>query len=201
VLEIQEIKLSKLKPWEDNPRLNDHAVDAVAQSICTFGFNVPILCDRDFTIIAGHIRWKAAQKMGMKTVPVIVLPMSKPQRCAFSVADNKTARIAEWDLPKLRTALEDLRSEDVDLLSLGFCGAELEALLTSEENFDWRVLDQQLVDERARTYLLLRIKVPLEMKSVVQEAIREYAKTREISGNDFPIIAGKVLIHLLGLSK
>ena len=60
MLQVQEIELDKLIPWEGNPRLNEHAVDAVAESIRSFGFNVPILCDQNSTIIAGHTRWKAA---------------------------------------------------------------------------------------------------------------------------------------------
>ena len=56
MLEVQELNVSTLRPWEDNPRLNDHAVDAVARSIKSFGFNVPILCDQNSRIIAGHTR-------------------------------------------------------------------------------------------------------------------------------------------------
>jgi len=85
--------LSKLMPWEDNPRLNDQAVNAVAQSIRTFGFNVPILCDQNLVIIAGHTRWKAAKELDLKAVPVIVLEMTDAQRRAFSLADNKTAEL------------------------------------------------------------------------------------------------------------
>ena len=67
-MQIQDVELKKLKPWEKNPRINDHAIDTVVKSITTFGFNVPILCDPDLTIIAGHTRWKAAKKLKMKTV-------------------------------------------------------------------------------------------------------------------------------------
>ncbi len=70
-MQIQQIELKKLKPWEKNPRINDHAVESVAESISAFGFNVPILCDPQFTIIAGHTRWKAAKKLKMETVPVV----------------------------------------------------------------------------------------------------------------------------------
>jgi len=94
MLEVQDVELSLLKPWEDNPRINDEAVDAVAKSIKSFGFNVPILCDQELTIIAGHTRWKAAKKIGMKSVPVIVLAITEDQRKAFAVADNKTAELA-----------------------------------------------------------------------------------------------------------
>lgn len=125
MVQVQEIELDKLHPWEDNPRINDHAVTAVAQSISSFGFNVPILCDQHFTIVAGHTRWKAAKQLGFDTVPVIVHEMSDTQRRAFAVADNKTAEIADWDFPKLRDILEELRSEDVDIDSLGFSNEEL----------------------------------------------------------------------------
>ena len=101
MLEVSEIEVARLKPWKGNPRVNDHAVDAVARSIQAFGFNVPILCDRDLNIIAGHTRWKAAQQLALTRVPVIVLDMAEGQRHAFSVADNKTGELATWDLPKL----------------------------------------------------------------------------------------------------
>ena len=76
MLQVEEIELDKLIPWEGNPRLNEHAVDAVAESIRSFGVNVPILCDQNSTIIAGHTRWKAAQKLGLDRVPVIVVEMT-----------------------------------------------------------------------------------------------------------------------------
>ncbi|MBI4595995.1 MAG: ParB N-terminal domain-containing protein [Candidatus Tectomicrobia bacterium] len=129
MLEVKEICLNNLRPWEDNPRANDHAIDAVAESIRSFGFNVPILCDQNLTIIAGHTRWKAAKKLGMGKVPVIVVQMTDTQRQAFAIADNKTAEIADWDFPKLKEMLEELRSEDVDIKSLGFSEEELRELL------------------------------------------------------------------------
>ncbi|MBI4336710.1 MAG: ParB N-terminal domain-containing protein, partial [Chloroflexi bacterium] len=132
MLQVQEVEVSRLRPWEDNPRRNDHAVDAVAESIRSFGFNVPILCDQNLTIVAGHTRWKAAQKLGMTKVPVIVVQMSDVQRRAFAVADNKTAEIADWDLSRLRDVLKELRSEDVDIASLGFSDEEMRRLLLDD---------------------------------------------------------------------
>ena len=107
-MQIQDIELKKLKPWEKNPRINDHAVDAVVKSISQFGFNVPILCDPNFTIIAGHTRWKAAKNLKLRTVPVVVLELTDTQRKAFSIADNKTAEIAKWDFPQLGEILAAL---------------------------------------------------------------------------------------------
>lgn len=132
-MEIEEIDVSRLSPWEQNPRVNEHAVKAVARSIEVFGFNVPILCDQNLTIVAGHTRWKAAKSLGMGTVPVIRLTISESQRKAFAVADNKTAEIADWDFPKLREVLEELRTEDVSLDALGFSDEEFRRFLGADE--------------------------------------------------------------------
>jgi hypothetical protein len=129
MLQVQEIELEKLIPWDSNPRLNEHAVDAVTQSIRSFGFNVPILCDQDLTIVAGHTRWKAAQKLGLEKIPIIVVEMTDAKRRAFAVADNKTAEIADWDFPKLKEVLEELRAEDIDIRSLGFSDEEMRELI------------------------------------------------------------------------
>jgi DNA modification methylase len=141
MLQVQEIELGKLNPWEDNPRLNEHAVDAVAESIRLFGFNVPILCDQNLTIIAGHTRWKAAQKLGLDKAPAIVVEMTDDKRRAFAVADNKIAEIADWDFAKLRGVLEELRSEDIDIGSLGFSNEEVRRLILNEDD------DENIVPE------------------------------------------------------
>lgn len=157
MLQVQEIELSKLHPWEDNPRRNEQAVDAVVESIRSFGFNVPILCDQNLTIIAGHTRWKAAQKLCMTKAPVIVIEMTDAQRRAFSIADNKTAEIADWDFPKLREVLEKLRSEDVDIESLGFSDEEIRRLLLDEradEDLVPQVSDASPVTQSGDLYIL-----------------------------------------------
>jgi site-specific DNA-methyltransferase (adenine-specific) len=132
MLSVREVNVNDLKPWEDNPRDNDSAVDAVARSISSFGFNVPILCDTEFAIVAGHTRWKAARKLGLKQVPVIVLSLSDTQKRAFAVADNKTAEIATWNLPRLRGVLEELRREELDLGDIGFSEEEIRKILGDE---------------------------------------------------------------------
>jgi DNA modification methylase len=132
VLEVKEISLSSLKPWDDNPRKNDHAVEAVAESVRNYGFNVPIICDQNLMIVAGHTRWKAAQKLSLEKVPVIVIEMDDVKRKAFAIADNKTGEIADWDFPKLKEVLEILKLEDVDIKSLGFSSEELRRLLVDD---------------------------------------------------------------------
>ncbi len=157
MLEVREIELVDLHPWDDNPRLNEHAVDAVAESIRSFGFNVPILCDQSLTIVAGHTRWKAAKKIGMDKVSVIVVEMTDDQRHAFAIADNKTAEIADWDFPKLREVLEELRSEEIDIKSLGFSDEEIRRLILNEdedENFAPEVNDTSVLTQPGDLYVL-----------------------------------------------
>ncbi len=147
MLQVQEVEIEKLHPWEDNPRLNDHAVDAVVGSIRSFGFNVPILCDQNMTIIAGHTRLKAAQKLGLEKVPVIMVEMTDAKRRAFAIADNKTAEIADWDFPKLRGLLEELRSEDIDINSMGFSDEEVEELLNPT------MVNHHLIEQLSKGYV------------------------------------------------
>jgi hypothetical protein len=201
MLKIQQRNPSALKPWEDNPRINDEAVDAVAKSIKSFGFNVPILCDQQFTIIAGHTRWKAAKKIGMKSVPVIMLELSEAQRDSFAVADNKTGEIADWDYPKLRKILEKLKCKKIDLPSLGYSPGELQALLTQQKEFDWKAFEERFKTKLTSMYVLLPIKVSLEMKEIFKEAIQELANKHEIKEKDPAKAAGQVLELLLGVSQ
>lgn len=75
-MDIIEKKLNEIKPYENNPRKNDKAVEAVANSITEFGFKVPIVIDKDGTIVAGHTRYKAARKLGLKTIPCVIYERS-----------------------------------------------------------------------------------------------------------------------------
>lgn len=108
-----------LIPYADNPRMNDNAVDAVAASIREFGFKVPIVVDCEDVIINGHTRLKAAHKLGLKQVPVIVADDLTPEQVkAFRLADNKTSELAEWDMDKLDIELEGIG--EIDMAEFGF---------------------------------------------------------------------------------
>lgn len=201
MLKVQQIETSELQPWENNPRINDEAVDAVVKSIKSFGFNVPILCDQQFTIIAGHTRWKAAKKIGMKSVPVIILELTEAQRNAFAIADNKTSEIADWDYPRLRKILERLQSKKINLPSLGYSQGELQALLTKQKKFDWKAFEQRFKAKLSSMYVFLPIKVPAEMKEIFKKAIQQLANKHEIKEKDPAKAAGQVLGLLLGVSQ
>jgi hypothetical protein len=199
-MKVQEIETDQLKPWADNPRVNDHAIDAVARSISSFGFNVPILCDQNLTIVAGHTRWKAAKKLDLSSVPVIVLDMTDAQRRAFAIADNKTGEIAGWDFPKLEQVLTQLQSEKLDLSSLGFPDAELLALLAPPKDFDWAAFDKYKESLAQSTYVLLPVKVSIARQDMVKAAIRKRAAELGIASGDPAVAAGEVVAHLLGVT-
>lgn len=122
---VTYMDVDSLIPYANNPRLNDNAVDAVAASIKEFGFKVPIVVDGENVIINGHTRLKAAHKLGMKQVPVIVADDLTPEQVkAFRLADNKTGELAQWDMAKLGIELDGI--EDIDMSDFGFDFEELE---------------------------------------------------------------------------
>ena len=117
-MEIVYKKIGEIKPYKRNPRNNDNAVDAVAKSISEFGFKVPIVIDKDGEIVAGHTRYKASKKLGLKEVPCIVADdLNEDQIKAFRLADNKTNELATWDDELLALELADIK---LDMADFGF---------------------------------------------------------------------------------
>lgn len=132
-MKIEMRPITDIKPYPNNPRINDDAVDTVAGSIKEFGFRQPIVVDEDGVIICGHTRFKAAQKLGMETVPVhLAKDLSPDQIKAYRIADNKTAELAEWNYDLLPIELGELQASGFDLSVLGFDGDELLKLLSTE---------------------------------------------------------------------
>ena len=116
---ITTLKLSELKPYDNNPRNNAHAVDAVAESIREFGFKVPIIIDRNNVIVAGHTRYLAAAQLGLEEVPCIIADdLTDEQVKAFRLADNKTAELSEWNFDMLEDELAGI-SLDMSLFGFG----------------------------------------------------------------------------------
>lgn len=115
-LKVKYVPIDTVTPYENNPRDNDGAVTAVANSIREFGFKVPIIVDKDMTIIAGHTRLKAAQYLGLEEIPIVIASdLTEEQAKAFRLADNKTGELAGWDFSKLEAELEELTGLDMEL--------------------------------------------------------------------------------------
>lgn len=118
-MDIKELEIDKVTPYSQNARLNDEAVEYVANSIKKFGFQQPIVLDKNNVIIAGHTRWRAAKKLGMEKVPVVIAARLNDEAVkAYRLADNKTAEIADWDYDKLFAELDAI--EDYDMTDFGF---------------------------------------------------------------------------------
>src|SRR5262249_34832171 len=116
--------------YENNPRQNDAAVDAVAASIQAFGFSQPIVVDEQDVIIVGHTRYKAALKLGLMEIPVhVATGLTPAQARAYRLADNQTATLSSWDEDKLPLELLALQEQGFDLNLTGFSVDELTALL------------------------------------------------------------------------
>jgi ParB-like chromosome segregation protein Spo0J len=120
-VKVQAKPIDSIRPYPGNPRLNDDAVDAVAESIRRFGFRQPIVVDAEGVVVAGHTRLKAARKLGLETVPVhVAADLSAEQVRAYRLADNASADKAEWDFELLPVELEAMAAGGFGPESLGF---------------------------------------------------------------------------------
>lgn len=121
------ISVNEIIEYENNPRNNENAIDAVTNSIKAFGFKVPIVVDVNNVIVAGHTRFKAAKKLGIKDIPCIIADdLTNEQITAFRIIDNKTAEIAGWDFKKLDKELRELQTLGVDMTDFGFDNYEVD---------------------------------------------------------------------------
>jgi len=119
-MKIINIKVKEIKPYEQNPRFNDHAVEKVANSIKEFGIKQPLVVDENNVLIVGHTRLKAMQQLGIEEAPCIVASDLTPEQAkAYRLADNKTNEFADWDFGLLNIELEELEL-DFDMSDFGF---------------------------------------------------------------------------------
>lgn len=115
-LEIKYIPIDDIKPYINNPRLNEEAIPYVMNSIKEFGFKNPIILDKNNVIVAGHTRLESAKRLDMKEVPVIYADdLTEEQIKAFRLADNKVAEKSMWDYTKLDEELENILDIDMSM--------------------------------------------------------------------------------------
>ena len=123
-MELIQISLDMLKPYPNNPRYNEDAVEAVEESIDQVGYITPIIVDENYQILAGHSRWKSLHNLGEEEIDVVMVNgLTEEQKRKFRLLDNKTAEIAEWDLDKLQDELDR-----VDFGEYDFWSKELEKM-------------------------------------------------------------------------
>lgn len=172
-MEVLQIYTDSLRPYANNPRKNDAAVPKVAESIKHFGFKVPILIDQDHIVITGHTRLKAAKKLGLKTVPCVVVDDLTPDQIkALRLADNKVSEFAEWDASLLDQELEALKDQ-FNMDAFGFENPE-----TAEDNFS---MDQE--EEEETNASTLSVVFTNEQKALIDYAMENCGKCTETFGN------------------
>ena len=175
-MQIIERKLNELKAYENNPRNNDEAVGAVSESIKQFGFKVPIIIDRDNVIICGHTRKKAAERLGLDTVPCVVADDLTPEQIkAFRLADNKTGELAEWDFETLEKELAELTAFDVDMSQFGFD----ESIFEDDFTTDFELPDDDKPQTRTITLSLC------EEQYTIATACIDYVIENDLIAHDY----------------
>lgn len=181
-MNVKMMKIDDLKPYENNPRNNDGAVQYVANSIKQFGFKVPIVVDKNNVIVSGHTRWRAGMELCLKEVPVIVADDLTPEQIkAFRLADNKVAEKSSWDYTKLGKEIEELLDLDLgfDLTDIGFGEFELTALTGDFEpdGFDDEVISQYAEKEQD---FLEKKRVIITYTEETAEAVRKMLGVEEL---------------------
>lgn len=148
-MNIITMKIRNIKPYKNNPRRNDAAVEFVKKSIQEFGYLVPIVIDKNNEIVAGHTRYKALKQLGIQEVPCVIADeLTDEQVKAFRIADNSVSDVAEWDFSKLATELQGIS------LDLGEFGLDLGEFNSNGTDFEPETLEDEgyYGDERERTY-------------------------------------------------
>lgn len=130
-MKIVMLPVDDIYPYENNPRNNEKAVDAVANSIREYGFKKPIMVDEQHIILAGHTRRLAALKLGLKEVPcVVVTDLDEVKKKAFRLADNRTAEFSQWDDDLLKAEMQ--KALDTDFSEFGFDLGDVGAKIQEE---------------------------------------------------------------------
>ena len=132
-MNIIELETSKILPYINNPRKNLNA-EKVASSIKEFGFQQPIVLDKENVIIVGHTRFEAAKILGLEKVPVVIADLPKNKAKAYRIADNRLNQDSSWDTKLLNLEFNDLIKDNYNLDNLGFTNDELDTLLLKDSN-------------------------------------------------------------------
>ena len=147
-MQIVYKKVNELIPYENNPRINDEAVEYVKNSIKEFGFKVPIVIDKNNVIVAGHTRLKASLELNLEEVPCIIADdLSEEQIKAFRLADNKVSEKSQWDFSKLDEELDSIL--DIDMSIFDFNVDEIDDINLDdyfEENENSKEKESKLIE-------------------------------------------------------
>lgn len=163
-MNVIEMKINDVKPYENNPRNNDKAVEYVANSIKEFGFKVPIIIDKKNIIVAGHTRLKAAKKLGMEKVSCVMADdLTDEQIRAFRLADNKVGEKATWDEKKEYEELLNITDIDMGLFDFSF----------DDFNFDKEIFDPEEKELKPYEKVHYLISADINLNDVILKYLKE----------------------------
>ena len=160
-MKVKQININKIIPYHNNPRKNQ-AIDKVASSINEYGFQQPIVVDKNMVVIVGHTRLLASKKLGLKKVPIAIADLSKSQAKAYRLADNRTNEDSSWDEELLKGELLDLEGL---INTIGFEDSELEKLLEEPEPEDEPDVEFSEEIGEANNYIVLVFKNDIDWLS------------------------------------
>lgn len=144
-MELKRVPLEQIKPYGSNPRINDEAVDAVAESIKQCGYCAPIVVDEDMVILAGHTRHKALGKLGWMEAEVVVREgLTSEQKRKYRLLDNKTNELAKWDFALLDQELAEMDFEGFDFGFTSYAGLDY-SLDAGSLDSDYKEPDKKLL--------------------------------------------------------
>jgi len=179
-MNIQEIEISKIIPYVNNPRKNLNA-DKVASSIKEFGWQQPIVVDKDYVIIVGHTRYEAAKKLGLDKVPITIANITPTQAKAYRIADNRLNQDSSWDTKLLNLEFNDLIGENFNLDTLGFTTDELDNLfLKDDKDADSMLNPEDFPDEEISDVQMVQLFFNKENNEKFREAIDKIYKKHNI---------------------
>lgn len=184
-MQLHYFAIDEIKEYENNPRINDGAVEAVANSIKEFGFKVPIVVDEDNIIIAGHTRYKAALKLNLERVPCIVASDLLPEQAkAYRLADNKVSELAKWDFNALAKELGDL---NLDMQKFGF---EVEDFNLDEFGEEFNLADGEKGELEQITFTLHNEQAELirYALTLVEECTETFGNTNKNGNSLFEVV-------------
>jgi len=201
-MRLEQIETRRLVTWTGRPKQSHDTCVAVMESIRMFGFLVPILCDSRYEVISGHVRLSAARRLGMKTVPVIVLPVKGWKKRAFAIAENELSRKRTWKQSDIRKHLTQLSDKGFEPFTMGFDRSAIAGLLEKETMISWRSVDRQTKKTERPESSCMTIRVPGgAAKEAIAAKARAHAKRKRIAITAAPELVGAVVMDLLGVQS
>ena len=188
-MKVKQININKIIPYHNNPRKNQ-AIDKVASSINEYGFQLPIVVDKNMVVIVGHTRLLASKKLGLKKVPIAIADLSKSQAKAYRLADNRTNEDSSWDEELLKGELLDLEGL---INTIGFEDSELEKLLEEPEPEDDPDVEFSEEIGEANNYIVLVFKNDIDWLSAQTHFNLKIVSSKRQNGKPWSKGIGRVV--------